>query len=128
MSRGREKHQARLSAVAGLGRNLSRRARNHCELCGEGGSLKVIEVEPVFEEPDEDRAILVCPRCEGALGKRRPDPMSLRFLENTIWAEVQPVQIAAVRLTRALAADGVPWAADALDGLYLDEEMEELLG
>jgi hypothetical protein len=88
----------------------------------------VIEVEPVFEEPDEERAILVCPRCESALGKGRPDPMSLRFLETTIWAEAQPAQIAAVRLTRALAADGVAWAADALDGLYLDEEMEELLG
>ena len=48
MSKGRDKHHARLNAVAGLGRNLSRRARNHCELCGEGGSLKVIEVEPVF--------------------------------------------------------------------------------
>jgi hypothetical protein len=128
MSKGREKHHARMAAVASLGRNLSRRARNHCELCGEGGSLKVIEVEPVLEEPDEERAILVCPRCENALGKGRPDPMAMRFLETTIWAETRPAQIAAVRITRSLAADGVPWAADALDDLYLDEKMEALLG
>ena len=128
MSRGRDKHQARLSAVARQGRNLSRRARNRCELCGEGGSLKVVEVEPVLAEPDEARAILICPRCEGALGKKPPDPLSLRFLETAIWAEVPPVQSAGVRLVRRLAADGAPWAADALEGLYLDEKIAALLG
>ena len=128
MAKGRDKHQARLQAIAGLGRTLSRRAKNHCELCGEGGSLKVIEVEPVFEEPEIERAIMACPSCEDALGKKGPNPDTMRFLETAIWSETLPAQLAAVRLTRTLASQGVQWAIDALDGLYLDEDTEALIG
>ena len=127
MAKGRDKHQARLQATAALGRTLSRRAKNHCELCSEGGSLKVLEVEPVFEDPDFERAIMACASCEAALGKKGPNPDTMRFLETTIWSETLPAQLAAVRLTRALASQGVQWAIDALDGLYLDEETEALL-
>jgi len=128
MAKGREKHQARVSAVAGLGRSLSRRARNHCEICGEGGSLKVIEVEPLFEEPDPERALMACARCEEGLGKKGPDAETMRFLETTIWSDTLPAQLAAVRLVRILAGQGTQWAVDALDGLYLDEQTEALLG
>lgn len=128
MARGREKHQERVSAVAGLGRALSRRAKNHCEICGEGGSLKVIEVEPVFEDPDPERALMACANCEEGLGKKGPNAATMRFLETTIWSDTLPAQVAAVRMVRTLAGQGTQWAVDALDGLYLDEETEALLG
>jgi protein PhnA len=131
MSRGRQQHDARQAAIAGLGRQLSRRAKNRCELCDDHTSLKVVEIAPVLEDPDPDRAIMVCERCITVIqdGKRgRPDPSTLRFLEGTVWAEVLPAQLAAVRATRNLAGSGVQWATDLLDGLYLDEETEALLG
>jgi len=131
MSRGRQQHDARRAAVSALGRQLSRRARNKCELCEAHTSLQVIEVEPVFEDPDVDRAVMVCDRCVGLIqvGKRGiQDPGTLRFLEGTVWAEVLPAQLAAVRATRLLAADGVDWATELLDGLYLDDDTAALLG
>ena len=127
MARGREQHQERLAAVAALGRSLSRRAGHACELCGESGSLKVVEVEPVLEEADGERAFMACGRCEDLLGGGRLDARTLRFLETAIWNEVLPVQLTAVRLARKLAGDGTDWASDALDSLYLDEAVETLL-
>ena len=60
MSRGLNRHQERVQAVAGLGRNLSRRAGNRCELCADRTSLAVVEVEPLPEDPDDDAAVMVC--------------------------------------------------------------------
>jgi len=131
MSRGRERHDARTAAVAALGRALSRRARNRCELCEDHTSLQVVEVEPVFEEPDSERAVMACGRCAGLLAAGRgprPAPSTLRFLEGSVWSEVLPAQLAAIRITRGLAAAGTDWATDLLDGLYLDPETEDLLG
>jgi protein PhnA len=125
MARGRDAHQARLTAVAALGRALSRRARNRCELCGEKTSLSVVEIPPLPEDPDPDQAVIVCARCKGVLEGRKEDPGTLRFLEESVWSEQAPVQIAVVRLVRGLAGDGVDWAERVLEGLYLDPDIEE---
>lgn len=126
MAKGRDKHQANVAAVAALGRNLSRRARNRCELCETSTSLKVVEVAgSPEEEPTEEWALMLCERCEEAIGpKSQVDPNTLRFLETTMWSEVQPVQLTAVRLLRSLEA---AWAQQALEGLYLDPEVEALV-
>lgn len=130
MARGREEHQARLAAVARLGRNLSRRASNRCELCEERTSLSVVEVEPLPDEPDEDAAVMACERCARAMasGRNAPDPAELRALEATAWSEHAPVQVAAVRVLRRLQGDGVAWASELLDGLYLSDEVGARLG
>ena len=121
MARGRDRHQAHQQAVAALGRSLSRRARSNCELCGESASLKVVEVAGGPEDPVDDWALMLCERCQDA---ERQDTGSLRFLEGTMWSETVPAQVLAVRLLRKLAADGVDWATEALDGLWLDEAIE----
>ena len=129
MARGREEHQARLAAVAALGRVLARRARSNCELCQEGGKLTVTEVEPVFDEPDVERAALFCARCRDLVdgGLKRADPQTLRFLSETVWSEVLPARLTAIRLLRSLAEEGVPWAAEANENLWLDEDTESLI-
>ena len=123
MATRREKHQAHQQAVAALGKNLSRRARSRCELCEASEKLSVVEVggNP-HEEPDEAWAVLVCAGCSALMGGRPVGPV--RFLESSMWSEVRPVQIAAVRALRGVDE---PWAAAALEGLYLDPEVEELL-
>lgn len=125
MAKGRDKYQAHQEALAALGRNLSRRARSRCELCGERSGLKPIEVEGGPEEPTEDWALLSCARCAAAVGGDLGDANTLRFLEETMWSELRPLQIASVRLLRSIE---LPWAIAALEGLYLDPEVENLLG
>ena len=127
MARGRDKHTARQAAVAALGKNLSRRAKNRCELCAQSTSLKVIEVAPTFDEPNEERAVLICVRCTAILAGEQTDASTLRFLESVVWSESLPVQLCAVRILRSLSQQGIAWARECLDGLFLEPEVEELL-
>jgi protein PhnA len=124
MARGRDAHQARVAATAALGRSLSRRARNRCELCNDKTSLSVVEIAPLPEAPEPEQAVIVCSRCAALLSGRSEDPATLRFLEETIWAEVAIVQITAVRLVRGLAEERIDWAERLLEGLYLDPDIE----
>lgn len=125
MARGRDAHHARAADVAALGKTLTRRARSHCELCGADSGLRVVEVEPVDEDPHEDAAILACERCRQVLGGRIEDPGSLRFLENAVWEDTLPVKLAAITLLRRLASRDESWATDTLEGLWLDDETRE---
>ena len=127
MAKGRDKHAAHVAAVSALGRTLSRRARNRCELCDTSTSLKVIEVEPTFDEPHEERAVLVCASCEAAIVGKTIDPTTFRFLEGVVWSEILPVQLCAIRLLRDLSEKNTAWARECLDGLFLDPEVENLL-
>ena len=129
MATGHDKYYGRRSSADMLGRQLSRRARNRCELCRTSTSLFVFEVEPVFIEPDPESAVMICERCKRAVenARKRVDPEELRFLMEAVWHEIPPIQIASVRLCRRLSTDGVIWAAELLDGLYLDPEIEALL-
>lgn len=127
MAKGRDKHAAHVAAVAALGRTLSRRARNRCELCETSTSLKVVEVEPTEEDPTEERAVLICASCENALAGKTTDTNAFRFLEGVVWSETLPVQLCAVRLLRGFARDDVAWARECLDGLFLDPEVENLV-
>jgi len=129
MAKGREAHQARLAAVAGLGRWLNRRAKSHCELCQADSGLKPVEVPPTEDEPSPERAVFVCPRCADLVeGGRLPkDTDSLRFLADSVWSEVPVVQVAAVRLLDRLVADEVRWAEELREQLWLDEPVQEWL-
>lgn len=123
MARGRDAHKARLKAVAALGKTISRRARSRCELCDGDADLRVFEVPPVEEEPSDEAAVLACVLCRDDIeAKKLRDFGRLRFLETAIWSETAPAQIAAVRLLRRVA-EHEAWARDALDGLWLDDEM-----
>jgi protein PhnA len=117
MARRKEQHQARIDALNALGKPLSRRARSKCELCGEGGPLKVSAVDGGPDEPDEDWALLLCERCR-ALPEQSPE--TLRFLETAVWSELVPAQVMAVRALRRVDA---AWAREALDGLWLDDDV-----
>ena len=162
MARGKELHAARLAAVSALGKTLTRRARSKCELCSTDAPLKVIEVEPLDEDPHDDAAILACERCRTAIGGRSPDlePTDSGFLQNYSQLKpgrgdqaqlvfidpnadfspyekvlIDPVVVwepsasgdASDEKLRKLAGEGVPWATDVLDGLWIDETVEAQL-
>lgn len=128
MATRRDRHHAHQAALHALGKSLSRRAHSRCELCEASGvRLDVVEVTgSPEEEVTEAWALLVCERCADVVeGRCRDDVDTLRFLTTAMWSELQPAKIAAVRALRGVDA---PWAREALDGLWLDEETEALIG
>ena len=116
MARGLDKHRERQEAVANLGRQLARRSRSKCELCGENpGGLSPWEVPPVEEEPCLDETLLLCERCrEGALGGDL-DEREWRFLEEAIWSELEPAKVMAFKLLMKLEAAGAHWAQATME-------------
>lgn len=127
MAHGKSKFGIREAAASNLlGKDLSRRAHARCELCEERTSLLIFEVPPLLEEPELDHALMICERCERAVegGRKAPPPDELRFLTTAMWSPLLPCQLTAVRTLRRLETT---WARDALDGLYLDPEVEALL-
>lgn len=126
MAKGFDRHQQRKQDIDALGRVLGRRSHSRCELCGDRTSLSIIEVPPLPEDPDEDHAVMVCARCKPAVEgeELRGNTDSWRFLAEAVWSETAPVQVVAVRATRGLADQGVEWARETVEGLYLDEAIE----
>ncbi|HEY8962235.1 MAG TPA: hypothetical protein VIM57_08510 [Luteolibacter sp.] len=126
MAKGHELHQARVMALQGLGKDLARRAKSKCELTGEGGiRLQAYEVPPVADEPELDRTILVSEACLEALN--RPKTLAgqeWRCLAETVWSENPAVQVVAWRMLQELAKRE-DWAREALEGVFLDPEVEE---
>lgn len=110
-----------------LGRNLSRRSGSKCELCGDGAPLQVVEVEPVEEEPLEEAALLACDSCRQRLKGTVQDPSTTRFLEGSVWSETAPIKIASILLLRQLSSQDVEWAQECLEGVWIEEEIQEKL-
>ena len=129
MAKGYDKHLLRQQQTANLGKYLSRRAKSKCELCGVHTKLKVIELTPLPKEPDPDSALLLCKVCQSYAGEKEKNlkPSAMQFLRDSIWSEVEPVQILAIRLTRKLSKHGESWAQSILDDLYIDPAIEKRL-
>lgn len=128
MARGKDRHNAQQRALQLLGKPLSRRAKSRCELCGAQRPLRVVEVAgSPLEHPVPEWAVMICESCESIDTAAVQEPNALRFLETAMWSETQPAQILAVRNLQGLAKAGVSWAQEALDSLYLSDEIASLL-
>lgn len=108
------------AAVGALGKDLTRRSRGRCELCGSREAVRAWELPPFPEEPTLERAVLACGRCRAWLEGGEIVPVEARFLGEAIWSEIAPVRLAAARLL--LAADHMddPWLIDALEAAEVD--------
>ena len=124
MSKGRQKFQARASALLSLGRQLARRASSRCELCDTSAGCTPVEIVPLPEEPELERALLLCTRCQELI-TQKPSKIKeeqVRFLAEKIWSDVVPVQVTAIRI-----AQKIPSYHSALEELYLSDEVQQLL-
>ena len=124
MSKGKQRAQARKAALLSLGRQLARRASSQCELCGTASGCSPTEITPLPEEPLLSRSLLLCPACVELCTKpaSKIQLSQVRFLAEKIWSEVVPVQVTAIRIAQKL-----PSYQQALEELYLSEEVEQLL-
>ncbi len=128
MAKGLPNKRARLDELTQLGKDLTRRSRAHCELCGHGGtSLAAFEVAPLPAAPSLEQTIFICDSCQKGMQAKDLSRQYWRFLETAIWSDLPPVQVTAVRLTRQLSAQGEDWATTLLDGLYLQPHIIEWL-
>jgi len=114
--------------LSSFGKDLARRARSKCELCESAGvPLSVFEVPPEpAEGADIDLCIFICDNCreQSENLKKFKQGEHWRVLAQTVWSETAPVQVMAARLLKR-QADSQAWARETLDGLFLDEELEE---
>ena len=126
MAKGLEKHRERLRKLSLFGKDLTRRARSCCELCGQSGAkLSIYELAPVPKEPEFERCVFICESCSEQLeNPKKIVPDYWRFLTETIWSEVPAVQILSARILDRLSRTET-WAGDILDEAYLDEDVIE---
>lgn len=122
MGRKRVKQRA---AVGVLGKDITRRSRGKCELCGASDQPRVWELPPFPEDPDPERTLMLCERCRTWLEKGHIDPVQAHFLSSSIWSELAPVKLASARLL--LTADFLddPWLLDALEAADVDPDTGE---
>lgn len=126
MSKGSEKHQARLSELNGFGKDLARRCKSHCELCDTHGMKLVIhEVPPVPKDADFEHCIFICERCQEQIEK--PKTLDINYwhcLHTSIWSEVPAVQVMAVLMAKRIS-DKADFAEELLDQVYLEEPINQ---
>jgi protein PhnA len=100
---------------------LLKRSEGKCELCGSEEALKMYEVAPQTGSP-EDSTIMICEKCRKQIEKKEElDAGHWACLTTSMWSEVPGVQIVSWRMLQRLKSES--WAADALDMMYLDDDM-----
>jgi len=99
---------------------LLKRANNHCELCTGTNDLTIYTLaqSPATVEAE----IVICSDCLQRLEQDSGDSHHWRKLLDTMWSPVPAVQVMAWRQLKRI--DSEPWAQEALDILYLDEELK----
>ncbi len=127
MAKGLDKHRQRLDALSAFGKDLARRAKSHCEMCGASGTkLQTHEVPPVPTEPEFEHCILLCETCKEQLDHpKRLHPDHWRCLNTAVWSEVPAVQVMAVSTLKQLTDQ--PWATELEEQLYLSPEVQQWL-
>lgn len=127
MAKGLDKHLHRQSTLNAFGKDLARRSKGRCEMCGAHGTpLQIHEVPPVPSEPDFDHCILLCENCTSQLDKpKNIQPDHWRCLNTAVWSEIPAVQVIAVHTLKHLSDQS--WAIELQEQLYLTPEIEAWL-
>jgi protein PhnA len=101
---------------------LANRANNTCEICSVShDNLTAYTVPPKLGDDDAD-AVVLCTTCNDMIIKKDySNANHFRGLVGSIWSEVPAVQVLSYKLLAKLQAND--WAAEALDGAYLDETL-----
>lgn len=98
---------------------LQQRSGGKCELCHATGALKAYEVPPSISN-SLDQVILICPKCQAQIDKKEElDSNHWKCLTESMWSEVQGVQVMAWRMLNRLRQES--WAQESVDMMYFDD-------
>jgi hypothetical protein len=123
MAKGHKQHQEHLGAIGLFGKTVSKRAEFRCEWCGGDDGLRIWEYRP-DDEPCEENLALLCDGCRALSEAKSPDVRQLRTIRNALWSNVPAVaEGAAVVLARCRE----PWAREAIEESFIDEELKARL-
>ena len=127
MSTGFKGKFHRQNMLSRFAKDLVRRSRSHCELCGKSGvKLEVHEVPPIEEEPYVEGCVFICEGCHRQVDNpNHIVPAHWRCLNNALYSEVPAVQVMSFRLLKHLVAKNEHWAEELLEHAYLDPDVEE---
>jgi protein PhnA len=117
----------RQNMLGRMEKDLVRRSRSKCEICGKG-NIKLVphELPPLDEEPRLDRTVFICEACHKQIvHPEKMVPSYWRCLNHALWSEVPAVQVLSVRMLRRLVAAGQHWAEEMLEHAYIEPELEE---
>lgn len=90
-----------------------------CQLCESTNNVSTLQVGGV-----EDCALQACAVCQEQISSDAAlDVHHWRCLNDSMWTPEEAVQIMAWRLLTRLSAQGESWAQDALDSLYLEDDV-----
>ena len=88
-----------------------------CEICGAEGDLTEVTVQPRTD------VVRLCGTCASGLKGEAVPEGHWEALTTSMWSESDAVKVISWRLLNRFREEG--WAADALDMLYLEPEVEE---
>ena len=127
MSKGLEKHHHRLGELSKFGKDLVRRAKAGCELCGNhDGHFMIYEVDPVPEQPKYEHCIHICETCHHQI--KYPKRMEIHHwhnLSSTAWSDIPAIQVMSIMLLRRIESED--WVKELLEQVYVSPESEQWL-
>lgn len=103
--------------------DLYTRADSKCELCSASNELSAYTVPP-RETKLADDSVLLCEQCLSQINHAAAlESKHWHCLNDSMWNPTPAVQVLAWRMLKRLDVAGQSWAQNALDSLYLDDEL-----
>jgi protein PhnA len=104
-------------------RELNKRSGSQCELCAATENLKEFQVLPT-KKGGLDESIFACSTCIDQIENPGHEDLNhWRCLNDSMWSEHLPVQVAAWRMLSRLRKNG--WPQELLEQMYFDEDTLE---
>jgi len=102
-------------------REVSKRAEDRCEFCGNEEKTSLYEVPKTPSRIEgAEAAILACETCQSQFEAEERDANHWRLLNDTVWSPVSAVKVMSWRMLYRLKSEG--WPQDLLDMMYLEED------
>jgi protein PhnA len=104
-------------------RELNKRSGSQCELCAATENLKEFQILPT-KKGGLDESIFACSTCIDQIENPGHEDLNhWRCLNDSMWSEHTPVQVAAWRMLSRLRKNG--WPQELLEQMYFDEDTLE---
>ncbi len=116
----------RQNVLSRFAKDLVRRSRSHCELCGKHGvKLEAHEIPPLPEEPLVDACVFICEGCHRQVDDpKKIIPAHWRCLGTALYSDVPAVQVLSYRMLKHIAGMDELWAKELMEYAYLEPEIQ----